>query len=212
VDYGCPQETFEWCHQQRAPQLDCVKVLDGTESFHLSRARNCGNRIAPSEILVTLDADCLLKNHAMIDRIVKPVLNGRHVGSIVSVIEANGRGYPTMSYMAYRRSDWLRVRGYDEAMVGWGYEDDDFYLRLKMLGSCPFLWAEYQDFEIMHHADAERCAFYLEKDLGRSRHMNQLQAARRSSVNPEGFAGFRYQYYRGDSGRTTFGRFPRTLS
>ncbi len=210
VDYGCPQQTLEWCRQQRSPKLDCVKVLDRTETFHLSRARNCGNRIAQTELLVTLDADCLLKSHFIVRRMLDPILQGQGVSTIAGLIEEDGKSYPGQSYMAYKRSDWLKVRGYDEAMVDWGFEDTDFFMRIYALGPCQFLRAEFAEFERLQHSDEQRWCFYAERDLGLSWHKNKERSKRRTSVNPEGFAVYRYECFCGSTGRTTFGRFPKT--
>ena len=46
VDYGCPEDTLDWVQSVAHERLNCVRVLDRTHTFNLSRARNCGNRLA----------------------------------------------------------------------------------------------------------------------------------------------------------------------
>ena len=51
VDFGCPQGTFDWCRGLDVRNLVALKVLDDTDDFHLSRARNCGASVAQGRCL-----------------------------------------------------------------------------------------------------------------------------------------------------------------
>ena len=207
VDYGCPDGTFEWCQEQKHPRLDCVKVLDGTDRFNASRSRNCGVRLANSQMIVTLDSDCVLGTRSMLRRMVEPLLASEADLSHVTLTQQDGSIYPAHICLAYYRDSWLAVGGYDEKMTGWGYEDTDFFDRLKACGHCQELEADHNDFYLIDHANNLRVQFYEEKSIDESWRENCEWASRREGVNLEGFASFEYIYYRGDSGQTIPGHF-----
>ena len=190
VDYGCPDGTFSWCQEQAHPRLDCIKVLDDTVRFHLSRARNCGNRFVETDLIVALDADCILGRRGMLRRMVRPVLEQRADVSHVSLIQADGSTYPAHTCLAYRRADWLAVGGCDEQMTGWGYEDTDFFDRMKAYGACHELQANHDDLYLIPHDDRIRAKCYAEKNVAISWQQNRDLAENRTEVNSRGFATF----------------------
>jgi glycosyltransferase involved in cell wall biosynthesis len=208
VDYGCPDGTWDWCHQIKASRLFCVQVLDDTDIFNLSRARNCGNRVVQTKLIVTLDADSALYCPNMVQSMVAPIVTRAAQSSITNLTDRNGQYFPGQSYMAYLRDDWVSIRGYDEAMTGWGFEDTDFFVRIQGLGACTRLRATHRDFERIAHSDAERTAYYIDHDLGRTWQRNKGLSQSRTKVNPNGFAVFRYRYLCSRSGQISTGRFP----
>ncbi len=60
VDYGDPDDCFSWCRSLNHPRLVAVRVLDSVEPFSLSRARNCGANVLPSDVLCFVDGDALV--------------------------------------------------------------------------------------------------------------------------------------------------------
>ena len=88
VDYGCPNDTFEYCQSLRRKNLICMKVLDNTEKFSLARSRNCGAKVAKTQILTMLDADCLLERDWLESSVV-PVLSGQAVIAVTVGIQGS---------------------------------------------------------------------------------------------------------------------------
>ncbi len=64
VDYGDPDASFEWCVGLAHPRLIPLRILDNTELFNLSRARNCGANFRPADLFLFADADSLVLKQA----------------------------------------------------------------------------------------------------------------------------------------------------
>jgi glycosyltransferase involved in cell wall biosynthesis len=207
VDYGCPDNVWRWCQDYRSDDLDCVRVLDHGEEFNVSRARNCGNRLVTTDIIVALDADCHLKDRCFLSRMSEPVARNPGTVTLASAAQQDGSIYPGQTYMAYRKNDWIAIRGYDEQMTGWGYEDTDFYMRMKAHVKCRHLQATASQFVREDHDDYQRVKFYAEKDVAKSWQRNCEHATSRLGVNLQGFAVFDYEYYRGDNGSVGVGSY-----
>ena len=203
VDYDCPDHTFEWCQVQRHPRLHCVRVLGEGDQFNASRARNCGIQIADTEFVLTLDADCVAQPR-FVEMMLRPVLDGSGV-SHAEIERSDGSVHPGHGILAFPRSSWLAVGGFDEQMSDWGYEDTDFFDRLKQLSSCHKLYATPKEIVILDHGHIERAGFYAEQDVNISWRRNYEHAQNRKSINPHGFAEFNYTLYRGDTDQTRQG-------
>jgi hypothetical protein len=101
-----------------------------TEAPHYrsSHAKNMAHRLAiaaGADILVNLDADNQIgEDHPKL--LVRALVPG--------VMSRVWDGHGEAGRLAVRREDFLRVRGYDESFVGWGFDDEDLYRRLASLG------------------------------------------------------------------------------
>ena len=201
VDYGCPQNTFEWCKTLKAPNLRVIKILDNSEVFCISRARNCGATVCTSRVLTFIDSDVKIQDQ-WLQSSAYPVLHGETVvtvpwlgkGDITEVPWSGGEKYLGLGWLSTHRLFYLSVRGYDEDMKGWGYEDDDFFFRVRELGKGghslgpPLL-------EVIDHDDDIRLKYYEQKEKAFSHTMNQLHARTRKIVNPNGFGKARLEVW-----------------
>ena len=119
VDYGDPDECFHWCRREGAERLQAIRVNDNLRHFNLSRARNCGAVYARAPILAFVDADTLLHE----DWLATVVELIREPGTTVVCSSQDLVGL--RGICAVRSSVFHAVRGYDEGMTGWGFEDND---------------------------------------------------------------------------------------
>ena len=193
VDYGCPQNTFEWCKTLEVPNLRVIKVLDNSEIFNLSRARNCGATVCISRVLLFMDADIKLQSQ-WLQLSALPILSGEvsitipwlGKGEITNTPWAGGEKQLGLGLISTYRTFYLYIRGFDEDMKGWGFEDDCFFFRVKELGKVgrspgpPLL-------EIIEHSDDIRFEHYETNNRAISHNANQLHARTRKIVNPNGF-------------------------
>jgi len=149
VDYGCPQGTAAWV-RANFPAVRVVEVTDDP-GFNLSRARNIGARTAMTPWLLFVDADVIVG--AELGEWIRAGL----VPGNFYLTQAFGRSDLSGSFFCPRKA-FEAVGGYDEAITGWGGEDEDLYIRLKTSGC---LLNSYPDglFTAISHGDDERLAY-----------------------------------------------------
>ncbi len=183
VDYGDPDQCAEWARPQS--KTITMKVLDGTEFFSLSRARNCGAVFAKSDMLCFVDADSQLDSKWL--QIVCLELDKCGTGIVVLERfkkQCNG-------ICAVRRDLFMEVRGYDEQICSWGKEEEDFYGRCKAAGGSSTFSANLVS--AISHSNDRRVEYYEDKGINRfgipnSNDKNDAYLKkRRGQVNPTGF-------------------------
>ncbi|HTQ74428.1 MAG TPA: galactosyltransferase-related protein [Burkholderiales bacterium] len=153
VDYGCPQGTRAWV-KENFPAVKVVAV-DDDPGFCLSRARNLGASAASAARLCFVDAD--IKIRSGFAPWLRENFRPRHF------YRASPCAPDAWGTFACSAEDFHAVGGFDEAMRGWGGEDDDLYLRLENCGCRPSAFPGELVEPIPHH-DAERVAQYEMKD------------------------------------------------
>jgi glycosyl transferase family 2 len=175
VDYDCPQGSAGWVKSQPDDRIVIVKIHN-RPLFNQSHSRNLGARFATGEILVFIDADTLLQPDFLSSVRSKLRDNSFLTTSMALAGEKDyGSGAGLMGYggiIGCWKKDWEAARGFDESMVGWGGEDDDFRRRLRARGLTPLLF----DLTLCHaidHDEISRTEFYREQKKGLSSSLNQ---------------------------------------
>lgn len=123
VDYNCPQKTWQWVEGLVSPKVKCVVADVGPDEWSLSAARNFGYKHSTGDMLFFLDADAKLLEKDFLTRHVEHCVDG-------SFICGWGCGTAT-GCMMLRRSAFELVRGYNEAIKSYGYEDIEIFNRLQ---------------------------------------------------------------------------------
>lgn len=157
VDFACP-ELYK-LPLGSLPEDDRLRVYrpDVKEDhWNLSESRNAGLKIALGDRLLFLDADTLL-HPTFIEMEVKK-LNENTFGSGLDHAPWNGCGCAFVL-----KEQFLNVRGYNEAMKGWGMEDMNFYRRMENEGYKRF---EFDPLLISNipHSDELRNQFHKGED------------------------------------------------
>lgn len=123
VDYNCPQNTDKWV-KENFEEVKVVKLFDNKE-FCVAKGRNEGAKIASGKYLFFVDADILLY--------------GNFYDWIIENCNSNGfyqvENYKNSSMYGTAiipKDIFSKIKGYDEAFVGWGGEDNDLYFRLTL--------------------------------------------------------------------------------
>lgn len=128
VDFNCPELYRLDFQSEIYDQRLFVHYVDVPAAYwNLSESRNAGLKLATGDRLLFLDADTLL-HPTFIEMEVKK-LNEKNFGSGLTSPPWNGCG---CSFVL--KSQFLKVRGYNEAMEGWGMEDMNFYHRMQLEG------------------------------------------------------------------------------
>lgn len=159
-------------------QLDGrVRIIrvDGEDSFHLAAAFNLAADCAQQPMLLKLDADYVINPYTGGD-VSFCAIPPKHF-----VTGHFQHGGPFFSYLnglvAVRREDWYAVNGYNENLVGYGWDDDDFYIRLQGAGLKRAI-LEPTNARVFHipHDDNVRTNNYSEKDKSISYYYNRKTA------------------------------------
>jgi predicted glycosyltransferase involved in capsule biosynthesis len=183
VDYGDPDGVFEYCMSLANPHIVGARILENTDIFNLSHARNCGANVLNSDVLLFFDADSVLRpgfiSHAVgLIRIGRAVLTRRDL--------RDGRA-DTCGLCCVRTDIFHEAHGYDEQFQGWGPEDSDFYSRVRRLGIVHTFPGRLYP-ATLKHSDADRTRFYHCKDRSESaRRSGALMGNPLRVVNPAGY-------------------------
>jgi len=97
------------------------------QSFHRSHSRNVAMKLGTGDILCNLDADNFLGE----DFAFFVNYNFNFKSDIFLTSGLNNGSY---GKVCVRKNDFHKIRGYDEKMSGWGYEDNDLFYRLEKIG------------------------------------------------------------------------------
>jgi len=163
VDFSCPDGTADWVRTHH-PQVTIVEAA-GEPGFSAPRARNLGAAAARTEWLGFFDADVLLA--ADFSAALLPLLRPGCFFRPTPVTP------PTWGSVICHAHDFAAVGGYDEAMVGWGGEDDDLYARL-LLGGLKAQGFPASFVGAIEHDDAARVRFYEVKNRAVQHRINML--------------------------------------
>ena len=124
VDYDCPNGTASWVNSHY-PGVSVVKI-ENAPRFNAARAHNFGAAAATGDWLFFVDADVQL-NAQFVASIRQQIAEGAYYRP--APISSGLWGSVVVS-----RADFGLIGGYDETIDSYGGEDDDFFLRLSMLG------------------------------------------------------------------------------
>lgn len=127
VDYDCPEHCGEWV----ATEFPAVKVVAVPDRplFNLPDARNHGAKMATGKVLVFLDADIIVAE----DFLERTKFPGRK--KVFGAFEAFGNRNSLRGSSMIRRVDFEALEGFDELLSGYGGEDLDMYMRLRISGA-----------------------------------------------------------------------------
>ena len=183
VDYGCPGEAFEWVQQLNHPNVWSIRVKDNVEYFNLSRARNCGAGVATGQFLCFSDADVYPRGPWLQTMVKATEVTG--VAMARPKWKRGGCGICCLPADVYRA-----IRGHDETLEGWGWEDIDLKGRAAVVGAIVFYDAKLLG--VIKHSRKSSVQFYKEKRLKRgfpiTNGINKKKSRRRKGLpNPQGF-------------------------
>ena len=170
VDYADPDNSYDYISSLANPKVRAVKAHDCGEYFNLSRARNIGALEARGDIFFFLDADALLEPKFLHYHASKVLVDG-------SYVTGWEYGDGTGCCLVWKR-DFFAVRGYNEVVDGWGWDDIDFYYRLDQKFSIDRRKFSF-GLTTIKHGDDDRVAFYRSRNLSVTNRENQVKAKRR---------------------------------
>jgi len=185
VDYGCPQKAGDWVETafpaKQFPNIKVVRVTDDS-GFSASRAHNVGAKAATTNWICFIDADICVQPGWM--KWMRAELHDEKIFYRASMIRKGWKPEVRGTYgtVIVSRTAFQHVDGYDEVFRSWGGEDTDFYNRLCATGIRE---ADYPQafIKCIPNTDAERTAFYEEKNINTSLLVARHYMAAKNSFN-----------------------------
>ena len=176
VDFDCPSHAGDWV-QATFPSVKVVRVTE-TPIFHLARARNLGAAAASgSEWLFFMDVDTEIEP-GFLGEMAERLGPGGFYRALPLAFELCGTIFVT-------RADYERVGGYDEAIQGWGSEDEDIVEQLEAIGrerrSYDARWVS-----AISHDDELRTRHHRIKDRGANNAVNFIYRTIKRDLRRQG--------------------------
>ncbi len=136
LDYNSSEDLEGWMRSEMGEYIDSglVKLYKTTDPsyFIKSHAMNMAFRCASGDILVNLDADNF--TGAGFSSFINDRFDRREDSFLMIDLDLFPDRRDAVGRIAMRREDFHRIRGYDERMDGYGWEDLDICHRLDALG------------------------------------------------------------------------------
>jgi hypothetical protein len=124
VDYDDPNNSKEYVKSLRDPRIKIIWVKDAPW-WQMNHARNCACVNADKELLVVMDIDNLINPD------ITPKIRELDSNNFILI----GHGQKGFSgFCALHKKNFLTVNGYEEAIVGYGRDEDSLYGALINLG------------------------------------------------------------------------------
>jgi len=164
LDYNSQDDLGEWVYNNMRKYIDgeILVYYKTTDPIHYlrSHSRNMAFRLANATILCNLDADNLLgKGFAsfMLDEFAKKD----------NIFYTNNYSFnDTFGRVCVRTEDYLSIKGYNEMLKSYGYEDNDFLNRLVLYGLKPMSFQNPEFYSFVKHSNTDRISDeYMAKKL-----------------------------------------------
>lgn len=154
LDYNSSDGLKEYILNNYQEDLTQKKLIylrtEEPKYFLHSHSRNVLALAARGPILCVLDADnCLMEGFST--HLIESF--NKHGAQSIGICETN---LPCHGRMAIHRENWLKVRGFNEAMMGWGWEDNDFRVRALKIPLKAFTLDSNLMTKVIKHGSPER--------------------------------------------------------
>ena len=131
------------------PRIRIVRAVDEPK-WILAYAYNLGISHAKGDIILKCDADCM-PNERVVALRPGP---GRFYAGDWRTGTAHGKTCAN-GQCVFTREQWEEVNGYSELIRRYGFDDEDFYDRLKLAGHVR-TGIDHSLLEFLHHSDGDR--------------------------------------------------------
>lgn len=154
LDYNSKDGLQEWIETQMASYIESgvLKFYRTEEPHHFKRShsRNMAFRLGEGDVLCNVDADNFIgPGFASYINDVFSIYTGVYVTPSYRVRDIIGR-------LALLKSDFLNLKGYNEEMDGYGFEDIEFYNRLNNNQRKPVQFNDKIFTRAIYHSNDER--------------------------------------------------------
>lgn len=155
LDYNSSDGLQEWIFKNFKAELASGRLIyyqtKEPQHFHMAKAKNIAHRLASGDVVCNLDAD----NYTGKD--FSFFINSTMQSSfdIIGIHKKDEKGDQDFvkgcgGRIFLSKNNFLKLGGYNEDFIGWGYEDDDFKMRADILGLKEVLIPHFFLFAIPH--------------------------------------------------------------
>lgn len=155
LNYNSKDDLNSWVNSNTFPTNFTYLTTDKPMYFSMSKTKNILGRNATGDILCWLDADNYTQ-HGFVDYVVS--VYTQQPNSALRVTWSN-QTQGMCGRVVCRKSDFIKIGGYDEQLTGWGYEELDFCKRLEKTG-INMIELPYPFLGKIQHTDADRFKNY----------------------------------------------------
>jgi len=162
LNYNSTDGLDDWAQKELKQYIDNGIVnyyrTDDPEYFHRSHSRNMIFKLSSGDIVCNVDADnfCGVGFAEYINEVMSE--NENYERSFLIPTRELREESDRNSYgrIAVRRADFFALKGFDERMDGYGFEDTDFINRLQKMGKIPVLIKEANYLKGISHSQSLR--------------------------------------------------------
>lgn len=162
LDYNSPDGLEDWAktHLRRYIDAGILNYYKTTEPrfFHMSHAKNVAHLLATGDIVANVDGDNLV-GVGYADHLNDMFTENKRSYCRCGRTGDNGTG----GRVALMRNDFLQFGGYEEKMIGWGYEDADLVMRARRHRLFPAFTNSFWC-KAIQHDDASRERYHTPPD------------------------------------------------
>lgn len=169
VDYDTDDDVSEFLSVQKTASSTITHIrCSKCPFFMLSHARNIGANYASGDWLFYVDIDCCLSDTAF--EAIDQLISGYPMGYYFSAVDAEVRkDIINGGLMLVNKAHHMKICGFNEKMIGWGFEDIDYRQRMEKIG---LTWKQLPEsiYACMDHDDSKRVDEYkIDKELSWTR-------------------------------------------
>jgi glycosyltransferase involved in cell wall biosynthesis len=186
----------DWSSKESLEHLESrdnrIKVIriNGQSNFNLPKAFNVALQHSTAEVILKLDVDYILNPYFNFIQDISLERDEFLTGHWMLGQKDNEMGFlKYLNGLIYTFKSTLdAVGGYNESLNGYGFDDDDLYMRLKSKGFRRSILMFNQKPYIYHnpHEDSSRSENYAEKNIDKSLKINRdySMTKLRNHLNP----------------------------
>ena len=154
LDYHSSDGLPEWTRTHWGQYLESgvlkYYLTEEPQHYLRSHSRNMAFRLAEGDILCNLDADNFL-GEGFAKEMLDVFTREKNIFCISSLYRRDVFGRVSVA-----KNDFLSVRGYNEALVGYGMEDAEFFYRLLKSGLQQRRFTNPEFYKAVKHSDEKR--------------------------------------------------------
>ncbi|MBC9929258.1 glycosyltransferase family A protein [Chitinophaga qingshengii] len=159
LDYSSSDGLEEWVRDNLNEYIVSGRLTyyhySGATSFNGAHSRNMLFQLAKNDIICNVDADNIVYTE-FTEYVLRQYQTNPDVIIIADFTNQKYQMHDIMGRFCCLKRDFLLVSGYDESIVGYGFEDQDLYRRIIRLGREKCVMDNINLVAVLQHDDKER--------------------------------------------------------
>ncbi|PSL43871.1 glycosyl transferase family 2 [Chitinophaga niastensis] len=159
LDYNSSDGLEEWVRENLEEHILSGKLTyykyHDAPFFNASHSRNMLFRLSKNDIICNVDADNIVYGE-FTEHIMAQYRRNPEVLIVTDLSKEKYDMRDAVGRFCCRRNDFIQVGGYDESIVGYGFEDVDLYKRISRLGREKCVIDNAGLLAVLNHSDEER--------------------------------------------------------